>query len=132
MKEICFLIVLTVFGIGACQSNSGNKRAANKQVVVTNMTTVEKQVAEGQRAAAKHNVVQAKYYPGTGVITELRKETGEVELDHEEIKGKMPAMKMMFHVKEKGFLQNLKVGDKVNFVLEDDAGFEQLSSIAKK
>jgi Cu/Ag efflux protein CusF len=77
-------------------------------------------------------VVQPKYYPGSGVITELRKNTGEVELDHEEIKGKMPAMKMMFHVKEKEFLQNLKVGDKVSFVLEDDAGFEQLSSIVKK
>lgn len=138
MREICCLIVLFVFGIGACQSNSANNaarvsgNAANKEAVVTNMTTLEKQVAAGQRAAAQSGVVQAKYYPGTGVITGIRKNTGEVELDHEEIKGKAPARKMMFPVKEKDFLVNLKIGDKVNFVLEDDAGYEQLSSIAKK
>ncbi|CAN5857551.1 hypothetical protein BH20ACI4_BH20ACI4_32470 [soil metagenome] len=35
-----------------------------------------------------------KRFDGTGVVTKLNLELGSVELDHEEIKGSMPAMIM--------------------------------------
>jgi len=43
----------------------------------------------------------------------------------------MPKMTMEFYVKEKAELEKLKVGDTVDFVLEDNAGVEQIISIKK-
>ena len=43
----------------------------------------------------------------------------------------MPKMTMEFYVKEKRELEQLKVGDKVDFVLEDNAGAEQIINIKK-
>ncbi|MCY7376030.1 MAG: copper-binding protein [Pyrinomonadaceae bacterium] len=73
-----------------------------------------------------------KTFDGTGAVTKINLEIGSVELDHEEIKGLMPAMLMEFYVSDKKMLDKLKVGDKVNFVLEDNAGVEQIISIKKK
>jgi Cu/Ag efflux protein CusF len=55
-----------------------------------------------------------------------------VELDHDEIKGIMPAMRMEFYVKDKAMLNGLKAGDKVDFVLEDKAGAEMIVEMKKK
>jgi Cu/Ag efflux protein CusF len=72
-----------------------------------------------------------KRFDGRGVVTKLDVERGSVELDHEEIKGSMPAMIMEFYVTDKRELENLKVGDQVEFVLEEDRGQEKLTSIKK-
>ncbi len=72
-----------------------------------------------------------KTYDGKGVVTKINMEIGSVELKHDEIKGLMPAMQMEFHVSDKKMLDNLKVGDTVDFVLEDNAGSEQIISIKK-
>lgn len=136
MKKIYLLIVLACVGVNACQSNLSNQTArsknANQTHVVTNISKADKQIANAQKAVANNNVAQAKYYPGTGVITQLNKNTGEVELNHEEIKGKMPAGKTKFQIKYSDFVQDLKVGDKVNFVVEDDSGTISLSTIFKE
>jgi Cu/Ag efflux protein CusF len=73
-----------------------------------------------------------KLYDGKGVVTKINLEIVSVELDHEEIKGVMPKMIMEFYVKEKTELERLKVGDAVNFVLEDDAGAERIIKIEKR
>jgi Cu/Ag efflux protein CusF len=73
-----------------------------------------------------------KLYDGKGVVTKINLELVSVELDHEEIKGVMPKMIMEFYVKEKAALERLKVGDAVNFVLEDDAGAERIIKIEKR
>jgi len=65
------------------------------------------------------------------VVTKINLEIVSVELDHEEIKGLMPKMTMEFYVKEKSELEQLKVGDTVDFVLEDDAGAERIIKIRK-
>jgi Cu/Ag efflux protein CusF len=72
-----------------------------------------------------------KRFDGKGVVTKINLERGSVELDHEEIKGSMPAMIMEFYVTEKKELEPLKVGDRVEFVLEEDRGQEKLTSIKK-
>ncbi len=72
-----------------------------------------------------------KTFDGKGVVTKINLELVSVELDHDEIKGLMPKMTMEFYVKEKRELEQLKVGDKVDFVLEDNAGAEQIVSIKK-
>jgi Cu/Ag efflux protein CusF len=43
----------------------------------------------------------------------------------------MPAMKMMFHVKNKTELETIKVGDKVEFTLEDSSGSETITTVKK-
>ena len=75
--------------------------------------------------------VKAEYYNGTGKVTKINMEIGSVELDHEEIKGLMPKMVMEFYVADKSELKDLKIGDRVDFVLEDKAGAEKISSIKK-
>jgi Cu/Ag efflux protein CusF len=70
-------------------------------------------------------------YNSKGVVTKIDLKDVTVELDHEEIKGVMPPMKMMFYVKEKSELEKLKVGDKVEFVLEYKDGQEKIISIEK-
>lgn len=54
-----------------------------------------------------------KTFQGKGVVTKINLELGSVELDHEEIKGAMPAMIMEFYVNEKDELKTLQIGDKV-------------------
>ena len=56
-------------------------------------------------------------YDGKGVVTKINLELGSVEMDHEEIKGVMPPMRMEFYVSDKKMLDGLKVGDKIDFVL---------------
>jgi Cu/Ag efflux protein CusF len=56
-------------------------------------------------------------YDGKGVVTKINLELGSVEMDHEEIKGVMPPMRMEFYVSDKKMLDGLTVGDKVDFVL---------------
>jgi Cu(I)/Ag(I) efflux system protein CusF len=70
-------------------------------------------------------------FNGKGVVTKVNLELVSVELDHEEIKGLMPKMTMEFYVREKSELEKLKIGDAVDFVLEDNAGTEQIISIKK-
>jgi len=65
---------------------------------------------------------------GTGSLTdgEVRKidlEAGKVTLKHAEIKSlDMPAMTMVFVVKDKAMLDKLKTGDKVKFKVVNDGG----------
>lgn len=70
-------------------------------------------------------------YSGKGVVTKLNLEQGSIELDHEEIKGMMPAMQMEFFVADKKILDGLKMGDKVDFVLRYKNPTETIVSIKK-
>jgi Cu/Ag efflux protein CusF len=55
-----------------------------------------------------------------------------VELNHEEIKGLMPPMTMEYYVKDKALLQGIKVGQKVDFTIEDWGGNETISAITPR
>jgi Cu(I)/Ag(I) efflux system periplasmic protein CusF len=67
-----------------------------------------------------------------GLVTKINLEMGSIELDHEEIKGIMPKMIMEFFVKDKKMLDGLKVGDTVDFTLEDNKGQEMIVKLSKK
>ena len=64
-------------------------------------------------------------------MTKINMELGSVELDHEETVGVMPPMIMEFYVKEKALLDGLKVGDHVDFVLEQKHPAETIVAIKK-
>ena len=67
--------------------------------------------------------VLGKPYPGTGIVTIINSKEGWVEIEHEEIKDLMPAMTMEFWVRNRSLMKQVRVGDKVDFVVvEDDKG----------
>ena len=58
-----------------------------------------------------------------GEVRRVDKEAGKLTLKHGDIKSlDMPAMTMVFVVKDKALLDKLKVGDKVKFKAISDAG----------
>ncbi len=129
MKINIFILLIFSLSFAACQTNAptfGN----------SNLTDGS---ARNSNQAAKLSPITAPDKPkiktgdGTGKVTKIDLELGSIELDHDEIKDVMPAMKgMEFYVSDKKMLNNLKVGDKVDFVLEENAGAERIIYIAKK
>jgi Cu/Ag efflux protein CusF len=79
-----------------------------------------------------------RQFYGVGVVTKIvmenpyDKSVASVELNHEEIEGLMPAMIMEFNVKSRSLLNNLKVGDKVDFTIDEIGGTEIISEIKKR
>ena len=75
--------------------------------------------------------VMNKPYPGTGVVGTINRKEGWIEIDHEEIKDLMPAMKMEFNVKDKTLLDKVKTGDRVDFTIVETEKGEWLTEIKK-
>ena len=58
-----------------------------------------------------------------GEVRKVDKEGGKLTLRHADIKSlDMPAMTMVFVVKDKAMLDKLKAGDKIKFKVISDAG----------
>jgi Cu/Ag efflux protein CusF len=70
-------------------------------------------------------------YRAKGVVTKIDPAGGSVEINHEEIKDMMPAMQMEFFVSDKKLLNNIKVGDKVDFVVRYKDPTETVVDIKK-
>lgn len=75
--------------------------------------------------------VQTKTFVGVGVVSAVKPEAKVVELNHEEIKGLMPAMQMEFHVKDKSLLNGLASGDRVEFTVENGVGGIIITAVKK-
>ena len=131
------LILISLFLSVACQQNAPTtsnqivKPIATVSTIVASGNTISANAAPSISPTNTPDKTKIKTFDGKGVVTKINLELISVELDHEEIKGLMPKMKMEFYVKEKGELERLKVGDTVDFVLEDNAGAEQIISIIK-
>jgi Cu/Ag efflux protein CusF len=54
-------------------------------------------------------------FHGVGVVTAIDAASGALTLDHEEIKGLMPAMVMMYRVQSRDVSEGLGVGDRIAF-----------------
>jgi Cu/Ag efflux protein CusF len=68
---------------------------------------------------------QETVFVGAGVVRRVDAGEKTIEIDHEEIKGYMPAMTMPYHVKDQALLEKVAPGDKVRFKIED-TGFGPL------
>jgi Cu/Ag efflux protein CusF len=68
-------------------------------------------------------VVQAapapKIHTGTGVVIDTNLPDRVLNVDHQPIKGFMPAMKMMYSVTSPSLLEGLKPGDRIRFKLNE-------------
>jgi Cu/Ag efflux protein CusF len=57
-------------------------------------------------------------FHGVGVVTAIDAASGALTLDHEEIKGLMAAMEMMYRVESPDISEGLGVGDRIAFDLD--------------
>jgi Cu/Ag efflux protein CusF len=73
-----------------------------------------------------------RYFNGVGVVTKVDRQMASVGLDHEEIKDYMPPMSMEYYVKDKSMLDGVKVGDKVDFTVEDISGNILISALKRQ
>ena len=71
----------------------------------------------------------AKQFPAVGVITKIDTKLNSIELEHEKIEGLMPAMKMEWFVKDQALMNGIKVGDKVDFTVEEGGGRQYIVAI---
>jgi Cu/Ag efflux protein CusF len=117
MKTFLFFSVFLLFQ--SCGSPSANTTVSNtaNTAIPTPLPTA--------------SVPKNGDYTGRGVVKSVDMEAGTVGIDHEEIKDMMPPMNMIFNTKDKSILIGIKVGDRVEFVLEYKHPTEIVKSIKK-
>jgi Cu/Ag efflux protein CusF len=108
-------------------------RAANASASPIPWATIEPpaQVSAPAGTPNEQRPSAVKSYSGTGVVRLINLKEGWLEIDHEEIKDFMPAMQMEWSVKDRAMLKLVRVGDKVNFTIEDDNGSEVITGLKK-
>jgi Cu(I)/Ag(I) efflux system protein CusF len=106
-KSLILLCSVLVFAFSACEKSGSETKVQNNKAAPAAISPV-----------TAPSIPKDGSYGGTGTVTKINNEPGSVEIDHEEIKGLMPAMKMEFNVKDKALLKGLAVGDKIDFVIE--------------
>ena len=112
--------------LSACCGNSANQSATAKPSPAASVTAATSPTTAPTSATPKNGDYDAK-----GVVTKINLELGSVEMDHEEIKGVMPPMRMEFFVSDKKMLDGVKVGDEVDFVLRYKDHTETVVNIRK-
>jgi Cu(I)/Ag(I) efflux system protein CusF len=70
-------------------------------------------------------------YQGEGRVISTNEKRPSIEIDHQEIKGLMPAMTMEFYVKDKSLLAGLKTGDHIEFTIDNGVGGVVITTIKK-
>jgi Cu/Ag efflux protein CusF len=70
-------------------------------------------------------------YHGTGVVVLINLKEDWVEINHEEIKGLMPAMQMEWSVEKRSLLKSIRVGDRVDFTLVETGHGEILTELKR-
>jgi Cu/Ag efflux protein CusF len=110
------LPIVAALGLLACGEYS-SRPPENK--AITGVTNPQSQIT-----VATHQAV--------GVVDQLTPEKEQIRINHEEIVGYMPAMTMDFRVANRKLLEGLQPGDKVEFVLQYNAGIELITAIKKR
>ncbi len=132
MKNYIILISLCAFAACGGQTAPPTANQVLKATNSGNAAPGNSVSAVAVSPTATPDKTKIRTFDGKGVVTKINLELGSVGLNHEEIKGVMAAMENMeFYVSDKKMLDGLKIGDAVDFVLEDNAGVEQIVSIKK-
>jgi Cu/Ag efflux protein CusF len=82
---------------------------------------------EGPAAA-----VQTNSYAAVGRVTDMDPKVPMIEIDHEDIPGFMPAMQMPFRLKDKSLLDGVKIGDRIEFTVENGVEGMRVTAVRKK
>lgn len=80
-------------------------------------------IASGDHGAQKPAAAAQASDMTDAEVRKVDAEAGKITLKHSEIKSlDMPAMTMVFNVRDKAMLEKVKAGDKVKFKVVNDAG----------
>jgi Cu/Ag efflux protein CusF len=110
----------------------GSKPEANNDIVVTKPTPLPSIAAPASPTPVPTpSVPKDGDYNAKGIVTKINLDLASVEVDHEEIRDMMPAMKMEFFVAEKKLLNAINVGDRINFVIRYKHPTETIVDIKK-
>ena len=110
LKPLNLLLLFVLIFASACSRKSAHKDSQ----------------PDGPAAA-----VQTRTYAGVGTVKSIDPKLPLVEIDHEDIKGLMPAMQMQFHVKDKALLEGLAPEDRITFTIENGVGGMKIVAIHK-
>ena len=102
--------IATLIFLTACGTDSGDRSAK----------------PEGPATA-----VETRTYQAVGTVKGLDQKLPSIEIDHEDIKGLMPAMQMWFHVKDTSLIKGVTTGDRVEFSVESGVGGLKIVAIKK-
>ena len=69
-------------------------------------------------AALSQETTQPSLFHGHGIVKAIQPGTGALTLDHDDIKGFMPAMEMMYRVCSTELSKDLKPGGTVEFTID--------------
>lgn len=83
-------------------------------------------------AASGETSSNPNIHRGVGVIQSVDRENSSVQIDHEPIKGFMPAMDMPYQVKDKSLLDEIAPGDRVDFWIESAPSGSVIVKIHKR
>jgi Cu/Ag efflux protein CusF len=84
-------------------------------------------------AAPADNAQQASASMSEGEIRKIDKDAGKITIRHGELKNlDMPPMTMVFRVQEPAMIDQVKVGDRIEFVAEKVGGQFTVTQIAVK
>jgi len=100
-------------------------------LLLIGMLTCADLISCSDKAGGKEQQMVQAQYTSRGTVVSVDPSSSRIELDHEEIKGLMPAMTMPFRVKDAALLTGLKPGDQVTFVLDVNSGIELITKIEK-
>jgi Cu/Ag efflux protein CusF len=136
-----FLLVPAVL-FGACGSRPHAVENATtptpQSSIVSNANAVEKTITPTPQSSSATNPLNMPSpilnhpYPGTGIVKTVNRKEGWIGINHEEIAGYMPAMEMEFWVKSRKLLDNIEVGDRVDFVVVETGKIQHITKIKKK
>jgi Cu/Ag efflux protein CusF len=105
----CKRIAAALAAAMACVKAPDALPLANRPLVDQAGAVIAPAQAQGEPGGVFH---------GVGVVTAIDPATGSLTLDHEEIKGLMPAMEMMYRVDPRSLSDGLRTGDKIDFAVE--------------
>jgi len=120
MKIPFAIVLMFIFALSGCIGNNQNTGSSARQNTTVSATPIPTPV-----------MPKNGDYPGKGKVTKINLELVSVELDHEDIPGVMPPMRMEFFVTDKKQIESLKVSDNVDFTLRYKDHAETIVDIRK-
>jgi Cu/Ag efflux protein CusF len=126
------LMILTAMLCPACRQQPQAEEPATPtpQPAVSSSPPVTSSPVAGKPLEMPSPVFD-KPYPGTGIVILINRKEGWVEIKHEEIKGLMPAMTMEFWLKNRSLVDQVTVGDRVDFTVVETRKGEYVTKIKK-
>lgn len=87
--------------------------------------------AVNQSSLKNGQTIEKQTYTSLGIVRKIDAEGGKITIDHEDIAGYMSAMQMTESVIDKSLLDNIKIGDKVDFEIERTGSKLVITKITK-